>query len=365
MTRNIWRFLPVMTQTAPDGVSLDETLLECKSQGISPNTIRFYHFNPPAVICGYNQAIEDEVNLSRVYDSGFDLTRRITGGGTLFVTPDQIGIACLVNKNLVPGNPSKAILWFSEAIIDSLNRLGINAVFRPKNDIVVDSRKLVGTGQAVRGKGVLFHAIILIDLDVAMMLNVLNIPRIKFKNKKLPQKTATGWCFQSKLGIEERFTTLKKELNGKVPLEPIYTALRRGFEAKFEMRLESKELLPQEEQLHQNYLSRYQSDDWIFMRKSAGGQIKTFTEKTKGGLVRVKMAVEKKVIKSIIITGDFFVFPSNAIFDLEARLKWSPAEPEAIEKTVSEFFENTSIEIPWISKEDLSDVLVNAIRVES
>lgn len=361
MNRNKWRILPVMTQAAPIGVSLDETLLECKHQGISPNTIRFYHFDPPAVICGYNQAIADEVNISRVYDSGFDLTRRITGGGTLFVAPDQIGIACTIDKEIVPRNPLQAIQWFSDAIIIGLNHLGIDAVFRPKNDIAVDGKKLVGTGQANRGKGVLFHAIILIDLDIDMMLKVLNIPQIKFKNKELSNKSATGWCFQSNLGIGDRFTTIEKLTNGNVPLLSIYNVLQRGFEERFEMRLEMQDLLPQEEQYHSDYYDRYQSDNWIFLRKSAGGQIKAYSEKTKGGLIRVKVALEKNLIKSIIITGDFFIFPSKAIFDLEARLKWSSAEPRSINKIVSEFFEENSVEIPWISAKDLSKVIINAV----
>lgn len=353
-----------MTQSAPVGVALDEVLLDCKHQGISPNTVRFYHFNPPAVICGYHQAIEDEVDITKVHEYGFDLTRRITGGGTLFVAPGQIGIATVLDRDIVPRSPAKAIRWFGDALISGLTQLGIDAVFRPKNDIAVKKKKLAGTGQAVRGRAVLFHAIVLIELDVKTMLEVLKIPQIKFQGKKMRDEKALGWCFYPKFDIEERFTTIKRELGEKIDSRVIQKALRKGFEEKFGVSLNTSELLPKEQELHQNYIDRHKSDKWIFLRRFGGAQMKSYTEKTRGGLVRIKATLEKNLIKSIIITGDFFVFPPRAIFDLEASLKWSSVEPETIRKNINNFYEKNDIEILWLSSEELADILVNTINLE-
>ncbi len=364
MSKTDWRFLPIMTQSAPVGVALDEVLLDSKHKGISPNTVRFYHFSPPAVICGYHQAIEDEVDIVKVREYGFDLTRRITGGGTLFVAPDQLGIATILDRGIVPRSPVKAIRWFSEAIVSGLNQLGINARFRPKNDIVVNKRKLVGTGQAVRGRAVLFHAIILIELDVQIMLEVLKIPQIKYDEKEKGNESALGWCFHPKLDIAERFTTINTELDEKIDHRLIQKALRKGFEEKFGVSLNSNGLLPQEQKLHQKYIDRYKSDKWIFLRRLGGAQIKAYTEKTKGGLVRIKVALNDNLIKSIVISGDFFVFPPGAILDLEACLKWSPVEPQTIRKTVHTFFKKNKVKILWLSSDEFADILVNAIKSE-
>lgn len=353
-----------MTQSAPVGVALDEALFDSKHKGISPNTVRFYHFDPPAVICGYHQAIEDEVDIVKIHEYGFDLTRRITGGGTLFVAPDQLGIATILDRGNVPRSPVKAIRWFSDAIISGLNQLGINAEFRPKNDIAVNKRKLVGTGQAVRGRAVLFHAIILIELDVQTMLQVLKIPKIKYERKERGNGSALGWCFHPKLDIADRFTTINNELDEKIDHLLIHKALRKGFEEKFGVSLNSNELLPQEQELHKKYIARYKSDEWIFLRRLGGAQIKAYTEKTKGGLVHIKVALDDNLIKNIVISGDFFVFPPRAIFDLEACLKWSPVEPQTIRKTVHNFFETNDIEILWLSSDEFADILVNAIKSE-
>ncbi len=364
MNKSEWRFLPILTQSAAVGVALDEALLDSIDQGISPNTVRFYHFDPPAVICGYHQAIEDEVDLDKLKENGFDLTRRITGGGTLFVAPGQIGIAIVMNRDLVPPSPVKAIRWFADGVIKGLASLGIDAVFRPKNDITVNQRKLVGTGQAVRNRAVLFHAIVLIDFNIQTMLNVLKIPQIKFKSKENNKKSSLGWCFQSKFDINQRFTTIRKELNNIVDLQRIYQALRMGFEQQFEVSLKSNNLLPEEQKIHQKYIDRYQSEEWIFLRRLGGAKIKSHTEKTKGGLIRIKVALDNKLIKSIIIAGDFFVFPPRAIFDLEASLKWCSIDSKNIRKQVNNFFKDNEIEIPYLSWEELANIIIHAINSE-
>ncbi|MHA1214530.1 MAG: lipoyl protein ligase domain-containing protein [Candidatus Hodarchaeales archaeon] len=361
MSNKEWRFLPIMTQSAPVGVALDEALLDSKQEGC-PNTLRLYHFNPPAVICGYHQSIEDEVDITKVHESGFDLTRRITGGGTLFVAPDQIGIVLVLERRMVPKKPDQAIQWFSDGIIKGLSRLGINAVFRPKNDIAVNHKKLVGTGQAVRGQAVLFHAIVLLDLDMGTMLKVLKIPDIKFKGKKTSKESPLGWCFHSKMSLESRFTTINKEMGGKVDPKMVYQALRAGFEENFGVSFIDADLLPREKDLHEKYIARYQSDDWVFLRKAGDSHIKTYTNKTKGGLVRVKVALDKDIIKSLIITGDFFIFPSEAIFDLEAALKWSSAKPAAIRENVKKFFVDKGVVIPWLEPEELAEIIIKAIE---
>lgn len=361
-TKKKWRFLPIMTQSAPEGVALDEVLLDCKNERISPNTIRFYHFNPPAVICGYHQATEDEVNVEKAKEFGYDLTRRITGGGTLFVAPGQIGIAMVLGNEIVPRKSSDAIRWFSKAIINGLNRLEINAVFRPKNDIAVNGRKIVGTGQAVRGQAVLFHAIVLIDFDVNMMRNLLRIPDEKFIGKTPKHKQSLGWCFNPKVGLEDRFTTITRELKENINIELIYASLKTGFEETFDVSLVKQSLLPEEVKKHSNYIKRYKNDDWVFLRKIGYGNMKSYMEKTKAGMFRIIVATEKKTIKSILISGDFFVFPSEAIFDLEALLKWTSTDSKIIRNKVTNFFIERNIEIPWLSSEELADIIIRAIN---
>lgn len=84
--------------------------------------------------------------------------------------------------------------------------------------------------------------------------------------------------------------------------------------------------------------------------------------KTPGGIVRVSAAIDRSVnlIKSILINGDFFVFPSRGIMDLEAALKFTSSCEKWIRKTVSDFFRSNTVKIPGVSPDDMADLIIEA-----
>ncbi|MFQ6053393.1 MAG: DUF116 domain-containing protein [Candidatus Bathyarchaeia archaeon] len=86
--------------------------------------------------------------------------------------------------------------------------------------------------------------------------------------------------------------------------------------------------------------------------------------KTPGGLIRVSLALDRaaNVIKSALITGDFFVFPSRAILDLEARLKGAICEEDEVRKIVYDFFEGSRVRIPSVTPDDLVELILEALR---
>ncbi len=47
--------------SAAKNMALDETLLELKGTGKSPNTLRFLQFSPRTVLVGYHQSIQEEI----------------------------------------------------------------------------------------------------------------------------------------------------------------------------------------------------------------------------------------------------------------------------------------------------------------
>jgi len=67
--------------TAAENMALDETLLEVKGEGKSPNTIRFLQFSPRTVLVGFHQAVSEEIRIKYCRERGIDINRRITGVG--------------------------------------------------------------------------------------------------------------------------------------------------------------------------------------------------------------------------------------------------------------------------------------------
>jgi lipoate-protein ligase A len=61
-----------------------------------------------------------------------------------------------------------------------------------------------------------------------------------------------------------------------------------------------------------------------------------------------------------LITGDFFIFPSRAILNLEEMLKGTSCDKDAVEGVVRQFFE-TGVQILGVRPEDLTDLIVEAV----
>ncbi len=73
--------------------------------------------------------------------------------------------------------------------------------------------------------------------------------------------------------------------------------------------------------------------------------------KAKGGILRVSLEADER-IKEIMITGDFFFFPEEAIEELEKSLIGVRVEEEALLEAVADFYKEKDIESPGLEHGD-------------
>jgi lipoate-protein ligase A len=349
-----WRFLDTGCRSAAENMALDDVILECRARGLVPDTLRFLQFDPPAVLVGYHQAVEHEVRMEFCKRKGIDINRRLTGGGAIFFDQRSLGWEIIASKSELGAYQRVEELYrrMCQGTILGLRTLGIQANFRPKNDIEVNGRKISGTGGTERDDAFLFQGTLLIDFDVDTMMHALRIPIMKLKDKEIES-------------VKERVTCIRWELEQTPDLEEIKRALREGFERAFTIRLIDGGLTYDEERLLKDRLSTFQSEEWIFLDRRPLDEAAEVSavNKTPGGLIRVSLAIDRSVntIKSALITGDFFVFPSRAILDLEATLKDAPCEEDTIRSIVYSFFETSKAQIPGVTPEDLVKLILEAI----
>ncbi|MCZ7372318.1 MAG: hypothetical protein O8C60_01460, partial [Candidatus Methanoperedens sp.] len=71
--------------------------------------------------------------------------------------------------------------------------------------------------------------------------------------------------------------------------------------------------------------------------------------KSRGGLIRSFVALENGKIKEITISGDFFLFPEDAVFIILENLKGTPASRESIQKNIEGTYETENIQSPGTS----------------
>jgi lipoate-protein ligase A len=309
-----WRLLDTGSRSAAENMALDEMLLELKSEGSIPSTLRFLQFSDPAVLVGYHQLVEEEVRLDYCRRKGIDINRRITGGGALYWGRKELGweVYLCQNDPRIPSRIEDLYRKMGDIAAKGLRHLGLPAYFRPRNDIEVKGRKISGSGGTELSGAILFQGTVLVDFDVDEMLRALRIPTEKLQDKEIES-------------VKERVTCLRWELGRLPSSSEIKTSIAKSFEEAFGVTFEPKPLTPEEERLLQKKAVYFSSPDHIFKIQNPLPRRKTLTStlKTPGGLIRVSMAVDTraKVINQILITGDFFSSPKRAIFDLKAFLR--------------------------------------------
>jgi len=100
---------------------------------------------------------------------------------------------------------------------------------------------------------VLQHGTILIDCDVKRMFTVLKVSEEKLRDKLIK-------------AVEERVTSLRRELGRPVSFMEVRDALVEGFEEGLKIELESGEPSEHELKLMEELRERYRSREWLFMR---------------------------------------------------------------------------------------------------
>lgn len=353
--RKVWRLLDTPPMTAAENMAMDETLVELRGLGMTPNTIRFLQFSPRCVLVGFHQAVSEEIRTDYCHDQNIHINRRITGGGAILFDESQLGWEVICDKEFfrvkIPNE--RLFRTLCDPVILALRYLGLEAQFRPRNDIEINGRKISGTGGTDSDAAFLFQGTMLTDFDVDTMLKSLRIPVEKLKAKEIDS-------------VKERVTCLAWELGYTPAMPEIKEAIKRGFEAALAIRLEPGGLTGEEEELFKQKLEYYRSQEWIDLvsPKLLRREVVQGAYKSESGLVRFTLIVNlpQRRIKDVYITGDFLSFPSRALFDMEAALRGAKLERKSLHESVRRFFEQGLIAIPGMGPDDFIKPLDQALR---
>lgn len=346
-----WSLLDTGVKSAVENITLDSILLEARAKGDIPNTLRFLQFSPPAVLVGFHQTVEQEVRVEFCKQQGVDVNRRITGGGAIYFDSSQLGWELIASKEDIGYRLDRVTERVCAAVIKGLERLGISAQFRPRNDIEVHGRKISGTGGVFEDNAVLFQGTLLIDFDVETMMRALRIPTEKLADKELES-------------VRQRVTCLREELGEAPPLDMIKRALQQGFEETLGVKFERMWLPEHLRQVLEQRKAEFASSIWIDATRESIDSRQTIraTYKAKGGLIRVSAVVDvpRRLLKQALITGDFFISPARTVFDLEAWLKDTPCGE--VSQRIERFFENRLIQMQGLTPGDFATAFSSAME---
>lgn len=180
-----WQLVHTTPQAPALHMALDQVLTDEVAAGRRPPTLRVWEWASPAVVLGRFQSLRNEVDAEGAARHGIEVVRRISGGGAMFIEPgNTITYSICAPLSLVEDMSfQESYAMMDRWVIDALAELGVEAVYKPLNDITSPGGKIAGAAQARRGKAVLHHVTMAYDIDADKMLQVLRIGREKLSDK--------------------------------------------------------------------------------------------------------------------------------------------------------------------------------------
>jgi len=224
-------------------------------RGLSPNTIILVQPASPYVCLGYHQILEKEVDVEFCKKQGLPIIRRSQGGGTVYLNNDQVFYQVVASEDskVIPHRVDELFEKLLQVTVYVYRKLGLEAEFKPLNDVVVNNRKISGNGAGRIGKAIILVGNIILDLDYDLMARVLKIPDEKFRDKMA--KSMREWV-----------TSLKRELGYIPSVDEIKKLLVEGYEKILGIKLIPSS--PSEDELHifENEVKpKHMSYEWLHM----------------------------------------------------------------------------------------------------
>ncbi len=345
-----WRLIAEDGVSDTFGLAGDEALAERIGMGFCQPTLRLYTYRTCALV-GRFQTVANEVHIDHCRTAGVPINRRPTGGGAIVMGADQLGVALTL-----PGTAKDAysrardmMARFSAGLVAALHGMGIGAEFRGKNDVEVAGRKIAGLGIFRHSSGgLLFHASLLVDLDVAHMLKVLNTPFEKITGKEIATVAA-------------RTSTVRKELGRAISLDEVRDRVAEGYSQAFQATLEPGAFTePERDAIAILEWKKYATEEWVHQHIEVPDAFGSVRKKTPAGLLDIRVTLAGRMVKALFIAGDFFA-AEGAVADLERALRWHSARPDAIEVTLRGVFERRERELEGIPAAELVEAVQMAV----
>ncbi len=256
-------------------MALDEALLLAASEeGFTP-TLRFFSWDRPSLSIGSFQKAQ-ELDLSKVKETGVPLVRRPTGGRAVLHDAElTYSITCPIPSTFFPSDLLGSYNMIGSCFVRGLKALGIEAGLYPLRrdgkhaqsghnplcfsspswyEVLIDNKKLIGSAQRRLKGSFLQQGSLLIELDIPAILSFQ-----QFKDDEARTKAQAG--------LIQKMTALHEHASG-IGIEKLKGALVKGFGDEMGAVCSPGEVTKEESALAERlFEDKYSRDSWNLYRE--------------------------------------------------------------------------------------------------
>lgn len=289
--------------------------------------------NRPAVIVGYNQEVNTEVNLDYLKEKGIDLVRRVTGGGAVYHDLENLNYTIVGrSEDLERDYPEYAAL-----MMKALQALGVPATLSGRNDILVDGKKVSGFAKRVCKDRLMVHGTLMYNVDVDVLTHVLNPSTTKLQSKGIAS-------------VRSRVTNLCNYLPELSDIQAFKNRLEEILSNNY---LDAEYKLSEADLAHIQQLTdeKFATWEWNYGRSPKATLVQS--ARLACGTVEIHLTLAENRIASCRFGGDFLGnLPAS---DVEKALTGIPYEINEIRKCLSKI--EISRYFDRVSADDLLEMM--------
>jgi lipoate-protein ligase A len=324
--------------------------------GDTADTVILVSPEQPYVCIGYHQDLEKEVDLAYCRAHGLPVLRREVGGGAVYLDAGQLFAQWVFRTGHLSGSLEARFELFVKPLVETYRALGIDAYYRPINDVQVGGKKIGGTGAAEIGLADVVVGSLMFSFDKASMSRVLKVSSEKMRDK----------IFES---LDQYMTTMAEQLEGLPDRQEVKRLYIQKCAEALEAEIVPGEWTAAEEAVAGSMDARFTSDEWLYQRgglRQTGVKIHEDVRvvegelKSPGGLIRVTARLREGQIDDLSFSGDFTMLPAPALGRLEEAVQGLRLDQELLSTRIQETYQALHIQSPGVAPEHFVQAIVSA-----
>ncbi len=316
----------------------------------------------PYVSVGVHQEVGREVDETFCAEHDLPIVRRHVGGGAVYLDRNQMFFHFMFPQAQAPQYAANLYPRFIEPAVRTYRDFGVNAEYRPVNDIQVAGRKIGGTGAASIGEATVMVGSFMFDFDTETMARCLKVPSEKFRDKL-------------RQGLNDYMTTMTKELDtlptrdevkarflkhvgdvlGVEPVEDTPTQAELDAIAARETELSD----PQWTHRQGRKLTE------LGVKIAAGTHLTESMHKAPGGLIRTHLLARDGKIASLMLSGDFTCLPEDGVDRLAERLVGTRLEEGEVARAAEAAIADLGLDMPGVQPADIETTIMGAVAADA